>query len=71
MAEPTSKTTRSKKGMRRSHHAIKNVVFAVCKNCGAAIRPHNLCENCGYYKNRFYNQMIKAPKVKKKEENQS
>ena len=71
MAEPTSKTTRSKRNMRRSHHAIKSVTFATCKNCGAAIRPHHFCENCGYYKDRFYNEMIKTPKVKKKKEDQA
>lgn len=66
MAEPTSKTTRSKRGMRRSHHAIKDFLFATCSNCGATIRPHHVCHTCGYYKDRLYKALIKEPKEKKK-----
>ncbi len=68
MAEPTSKTTRSKRGMRRSHDAIKGMVFATCKNCGMAIKPHHFCSNCGFYKDRFYPEMIKVSRAKKKQE---
>ena len=60
MAEPTSKITRSKRGMRRSHDAIKGMVFATCKNCGMAIKPHHICNNCGFYKDRFYTEMVQS-----------
>ena len=66
MAEPTSKTTRSKRNMRRSHHGIKRFVFATCQHCGASVRPHHICGTCGYYKDRFYKELIKTPKDKKK-----
>ena len=70
MAEPTSKTTRSKRGMRRSHHAIKGMIFATCQNCGMAIKPHHFCSHCGFYKGRFYAEMVKTPRAKKKKQDQ-
>ena len=70
MAEPTSKTTRSKRGMRRSHHAIKQTLFATCVHCGTPIRPHHVCSHCGHYKGRVYNEFIKVAKPKKKKKDQ-
>ena len=52
MAEPTSKTTRSKKGFRRSHHGLKFHGCPTCPNCGALIRSHRVCASCGHYKKR-------------------
>lgn len=45
---PFHKTSKSKKGMRRSHHAVKGVQTAPCPKCGQSRRPHRLCANCGY-----------------------
>jgi large subunit ribosomal protein L32 len=44
--------TRSHTANRRSHHALKSPVMAVCKNCGGHHRPHHMCLNCGYYNGR-------------------
>lgn len=44
--------TRAHTANRRSHHALKGVNLAVCKNCGANHRPHHMCLDCGYYKGR-------------------
>lgn len=52
MAHPSDKTTRSKRGMRRSHDALKNPAVATCSNCGSVVRPHRVCGECGYYKGR-------------------
>jgi large subunit ribosomal protein L32 len=52
MAEPTSKTSHSKKGMRRSHKALARPTVWNCPNCGAMIQPHNVCNECGYYRNK-------------------
>lgn len=52
MAVPKKRTSPSKQGTRRSHHALTAVAAAVCPNCGASIKPHNLCQKCGYYRGR-------------------
>lgn len=44
--------TRSHTANRRSHHALKSPVLAVCANCGASHRPHHMCLECGFYKGR-------------------
>ena len=44
--------TRSHTANRRSHHALKTPVLAVCSNCGAQHRPHHMCLECGFYKGR-------------------
>jgi large subunit ribosomal protein L32 len=44
--------TRSHTANRRSHHALKAPVSAVCKNCGAGHRPHHMCLECGFYNGR-------------------
>lgn len=51
MAVQQSKKSKSKKGMRRSHHhvAVPPVVF--CK-CGEATLPHSVCPSCGMYRDR-------------------
>ena len=53
MAVPKRKTTPSKKGMRRSHHALKPDAFQECPNCGELKRPHNMCDACGHYNGRL------------------
>lgn len=34
------------------HLFIKETVLAVCPKCGKKIRPHTICQYCGYYKGR-------------------
>ncbi len=52
MAVPFRRTSKTKKRMRRTH--LKKTVpgITTCPNCGAAIKPHRVCTNCGYYKNK-------------------
>jgi large subunit ribosomal protein L32 len=45
---PFMKTSKSKKGMRRAHHAVKPVQVNRCPKCGQSKLPHRLCSNCGY-----------------------
>lgn len=52
MAVPKKKTSKSKRNMRRSHHALKTVSLVECANCGEKKRPHHLCEACGHYNGR-------------------
>lgn len=52
MAVPKSKITRSKRGMRRSHDALKSAAYTECGNCGELKRPHHVCGSCGFYRDR-------------------
>ncbi|MDR0640803.1 MAG: 50S ribosomal protein L32 [Holosporales bacterium] len=52
MAVPKKKTSKSKKGMRRSHDFDTPVNFAICDNCGKAVMQHNVCKFCNTYNGR-------------------
>jgi large subunit ribosomal protein L32 len=52
MAVPKKKTTKSRQGMRRSHHALSSINVVDCPNCGANRLPHHLCSSCGQYNDR-------------------
>jgi large subunit ribosomal protein L32 len=52
MAVPKRRTSRSKKGMRRSHHHKTPIQVQYCTRCNEPILPHRVCPNCGYYQNR-------------------
>ena len=52
MAVPKKKTSKSRRNMRRSHHALKAVSAIECPNCGEVKLPHHVCGSCGYYDGR-------------------
>lgn len=60
MAVPKRKTSPSRQGMRRSHHALGAESYAECKNCGELKRPHNVCSHCGHYDGREVAEAGKA-----------
>ena len=52
MAVPKSKITKSKRGMRRSHDALKHDAFVENKDTGELHRPHHLDLKTGMYNGR-------------------
>ncbi len=52
MAVPQNKVTRSRRNMRRSHHALIGANLVECTNCGEFKRPHHICPACGHYDDR-------------------
>ncbi|NLK63252.1 MAG: 50S ribosomal protein L32 [Fusobacteria bacterium] len=52
MAVPKKKTSKAKKNMRRSHHAISAVNVVACPECGETKMPHRACLACGVYNGR-------------------
>ncbi len=52
MAVPKKKTSKSRRNMRRSHHALPTAAFNECPNCGELKRPHHVCGSCGHYDQR-------------------
>lgn len=57
--------TRSHTGNRRSHHALKALVYTTCSNCGQKKETHIVCKHCGYYNGRKVLDVVK--KVEKKQ----
>ena len=52
MAVPKKKTSKSRRNMRRSHHAVASQARVECPNCGELKRPHHVCSACGFYDGR-------------------
>lgn len=52
MAVPKKKTSKSRRNMRRAHHALKAVGHVECPNCGEPKLPHHVCGSCGHYDGR-------------------
>ncbi len=44
------RANRSHRDNRRSHFALKEARFSVCKDCGASHLRHRVCTTCGKYK---------------------
>ena len=38
--------------MRRSHLGMNSANLGRCPRCSQAVRPHQICGNCGYYRGR-------------------
>lgn len=49
MPVPKRRTGKTKRNMRRSHHALKTPTLTECQNCGEKVVPHRVCLKCGYY----------------------
>ena len=49
MAVPARRTGVTRKRIRRGHNALRASNTSACPNCGASIRSHHVCPNCGYY----------------------
>lgn len=50
MAVQQRRVSKSRKGMRRSHHHLEVANSVACKTCGALTQPHCVCHSCGSYK---------------------
>ncbi len=49
---PKKKTSKAKRDMRRSHHALVLPNLTKCSNCGSQKLQHQVCPTCGYYDGR-------------------
>ncbi len=67
MAVPRHKHTRSSVGQRRMHIYIRPAALTTCQKCKKPVRPHTVCQHCGYYKGReVINVLGKLTKKEKK-----
>ena len=49
-ALPKRKISSSHRRHRRSHWKMKTAHLVTCPECGAPVRPHHVCMNCGTYR---------------------
>ena len=54
MAVPRKRLTKRKIGNRRAngHGKVAPTQLAICSNCGSKVKPHEVCQNCGFYKGK-------------------
>ena len=53
MAVPKKRTSKSRKNMRRSHHALKYTAASEsCPTCGELKLRHHVCDHCGQYRGK-------------------
>ncbi|MBX7146739.1 MAG: 50S ribosomal protein L32 [Alphaproteobacteria bacterium] len=52
MAVPKKKTSKSRRNMRRAHHALSPIQSKECPQCGELRLPHHVCKSCGHYAGR-------------------
>ena len=49
MPHPKRRQSSHRQGIRRSHLATKPYVPNHCARCGAPVKSHRVCSNCGHY----------------------
>ncbi len=59
-AVPKRKVSRHRRGNRRQHLALTAPVLVTCQRCGALVRNHYPCKQCGDYRGR---QVIKVTRA--------
>lgn len=52
MAVPARKVSKTSQRTRRAHMALTAKATTKCPNCGAIIKPHRVCKECGEYKGK-------------------
>jgi len=49
MAVPKRRTSKRKKRARNTHKVAPAIAIHKCPRCQSMMRPHHVCEECGYY----------------------
>ena len=52
MPVPKRKRSRARRDSRFANKGIAIQQFAECRNCKAALMPHQACKECGHYKGK-------------------
>ena len=52
MAVPARRVSKTSQRTRRAHVALNAKAETKCKKCGAIIKPHRVCKECGEYKGK-------------------
>ncbi len=66
MAVPFRRTSKTAKRLRRGHFKLNVTGLGTCPHCGAIVKAHHVCPECGYYdgKDILHLKAKTAPKKK-------
>ncbi|MCF8359038.1 MAG: 50S ribosomal protein L32 [Prolixibacteraceae bacterium] len=53
MAHPKHRISRTRRDKRRTHYKATPATISSCSNCGAAVKYHTVCPECGYYRGKL------------------
>ncbi len=53
MAHPKHRHSKSRRDKRRTHDKAIPATLANCSNCGATVKYHTVCPECGYYRGKL------------------
>jgi large subunit ribosomal protein L32 len=53
MAHPKHRHSKSRRDKRRTHDKATPATLASCSNCGATVKYHTVCPECGYYRGKL------------------
>jgi large subunit ribosomal protein L32 len=53
MAHPKHRHSKSRRDKRRTHDKTIPATLASCSNCGATVKYHTICPECGYYRGKL------------------
>ncbi len=56
MAVPKNKLSRSRRGKRRSHSALRTPSLSTCPQCTEPKLPHRICPQCGAYRGKIFTE---------------
>jgi large subunit ribosomal protein L32 len=60
--------TKGSRNQRRMHLHATAPALTVCRKCAKPVRPHSICDNCGYYKDvQVFDVMAKLTRKEKKQ----
>lgn len=52
MAHPKHKISKTRRDKRRTHDKAVAPTLTTCPNCGAAVKYHRVCLECGQYRGK-------------------
>jgi large subunit ribosomal protein L32 len=52
MPNPKRRHSKTRTAKRRTHDALPQIGTSECPQCRERKLPHQVCPNCGYYRNR-------------------
>ncbi|MFO7880391.1 MAG: 50S ribosomal protein L32 [Bacteroidales bacterium] len=53
MAHPKRKQSKTRRDKRRTHYKAKAPTMGTCQNCGATVKYHHVCPECGHYRGQL------------------
>jgi len=52
MPNPKRRHSSTRRDKRRAHDFMVAPQLTTCSHCGAAVLPHRICPECGYYRGK-------------------